>query len=103
MSKALGNIVIYYEFILYTLVMPEQVIPEIKDLLKESNASIDEIFKEAFDSFEQAQRRLDRLDKLRNGVAVRTPTPAAESDARVMVTQGEGSHEVRVHRRLRKE
>ena len=78
--------------------MARQVIAEFKDL-DPSDATIDEIFQQAFDTFELAQRRLDRLERLRRGVEVSTPTPAiAERDARGLVTQGEGSHEVRVHR-----
>ena len=36
------------------------------------------------------------LDRMRPGAVVSTPTPAAESNARGLVPQGEGSREVRV-------
>ena len=78
--------------------MARQVIEEYQDL-DPSDATIDDIFKQAFETFELAQKRLDRLERLRRGVDISTPTPAvAESNARGLVTQGEGSHEVRVHR-----
>ena len=69
--------------------MIETSITNLDDLLEDSNDSMDELFKEAFDSCEQCKRRLD---------VVSNPIPAAAvNNDRVLVTLGEGSREVRVH------
>ena len=72
-----------------------ETIPRIDDLLKESNEEIDELFAKAFESFEQARRHVDRLH---TGAVVNSPAPVAGNNARTLVTQGEGRHEVRVPR-----
>ena len=75
--------------------MSQESFPIIDDLLNESNNAMDELFAKAFETFEQARKRLDRLQA---GAAESTPAPTAEINVRVLVAQGEGSHEVRVSR-----
>ena len=55
--------------------MAQESAPIINELLNESNEWMDELFKEAFESFEQCKKQLDRLQL---GAAVSTSTPAAE-------------------------
>ena len=60
--------------------------PTIDALLAEDE--MDELFRIAFDSVELCQKK---VDKMRPGASVSTPTPAVENNARGLVSQGEGS------------
>ena len=75
--------------------MAHQSLPIIDDPLNEGSDVKEKLFKEVFESFEECRKR---LDKLRSGAAISTPTPTTENNARLLVTQGERSHEVRVPR-----
>ena len=75
--------------------MANQSFPNIDELLNKSSDAIDKSFEEGCDSFEQCRKR---SDKLRFGAEVCTSTPVTENNAMILVTQGEGSHEVRVPR-----
>ena len=68
-------------------------LPKIDDLIKESSEEIDELFAKAFESFELARRRVDRMHA---GAVANSPAPAAENNARALVAQGEGRQEVGV-------
>ena len=62
-----------------------------------SDQSMDALFEEAFRGYEACRESVEKIISRR--VDVSTPTPAgAKNKARVLVTQGEGSSEVRVHR-----
>ena len=61
-----------------------------------SDESMDALFEEAFRGHESFQEKIEKIASRR--VAVSTPTPDAKNEARVLVTQGEGSSEIRVHR-----
>ena len=63
------------------------------DLFEDDEASMEVLFREAFDHLECCQASLDRCGR---GSAVKASTPAAETMARGLVPQGEGGNEVRV-------
>ena len=65
--------------------------------------SMDALFKEALEEFEKCRQRVNKItDRRQKGVGVRTPTPTIETDTvnRDVLSQGEGSRQVRAHRGL---
>ena len=72
--------------------MNKENIPTLEELLK-ADDEMDALFQIAFDDMDKCIKTVDRM---RSGVGIRTPTPAAEKNARGLVPQGEGSCEVRV-------
>lgn len=66
----------------------------IDDLLSHETDEMDELFRTAFENMEKA---IQSVNRIRPGAGIRTPTPAAEENARGLVLpKGEGSCEVRV-------
>ena len=61
-----------------------------------SDEFMDALFEAAFKGYESCQEKMKKIASRR--VAVSTPTHDAKNEVRVLVTQGEGSSEVRVHR-----
>ena len=63
-------------------------------LLEDNKDEMDVLFRVAFENTDNCKKTVDRM---RPGAGISTPTPAAESNARGLVPQGEGSRKVRVH------
>ena len=65
------------------------------DISYEDDESIDSLFQSAFESFKMCQDRLEKMGGQSSAV-VSAPTPATRNAPEGLVTQGEGSSEVRV-------
>ena len=63
------------------------------DLFEDDEASMEELFKAAFDDLDRCQATVERCGR---GSAAKAFTPAAQTMARGLVPQGEGGSEVRV-------
>ena len=57
-------------------------------ILDIDDEEIEQLFREAFEHMELAKKKVDIM---RPGASVSTPTPAAENNARGLVPKGEGS------------
>ena len=65
------------------------------DLSYEDDESIDSLFQSAFELFKMCHDKLEKMDGQPSAV-ISAPTPATRNAPEGLVTQGEGSSEVRV-------